>query len=193
MLEKRAQDIENKGLDNGLGTSAGLLLEGAKSSDKVHGQVKDILNFSRELQNADFSDMLRYRNPNLYKAAEMAETWGVNKYGSKRDADMMTGQVSRMLGGISPSLNISKALEESKAKAVNDVLEGVKKSQASRILGQEGLSDEDRDWMRKIAENPGIVKGLGEGSSTKFKNWFLLRGQDLLRGTELFRPTPAVE
>ena len=139
------------------------------------------------------SDMLRYRNPNLYKAAEMAETWGVNKYGSKRDADMMTGQVSRMLGGISPSLNISKALEESKAKAVNDVLEGVKKSQASRILGQEGLSDEDREWMRKIAENPGIVKGLGEGSSTKFKNWFLLRGQDLLRGTELFRPTPAVE
>jgi hypothetical protein len=98
-----------------------------------------------------------------------------------------------MLGGISPSLNISKALEESKAKAVNDVLEGVKKSQASRILGQEGLSDEDRDWMRKITENPGIVKGLGEGSSTKFKNWFLLRGQDLLRGTELFRPTPAVE
>ena len=76
MLEKRAQDIEKKGLDNGMGTSAGMLLEGAKSSDKVHAQVKDILDFSKELQNADLSDMLRYSNPDLYKAMEMGEIEG---------------------------------------------------------------------------------------------------------------------
>ena len=193
MLEKRAQDIEKKGLDNGMGTSAGMLLEGAKSSDKVHAQVKDILDFSKELQNADLSDMLRYRNPDLYKAMEMGETWLVNKYGSKRDADMFTGQASRMLGAIDPKLNISEQLAKAKQKDVDEVRKNVKKSQASRILGQQDLSDEDREWVKKIAENPGIVEGYGEGSSSKFKNWYLLRGQDILRGTDIFRPTPAVE
>lgn len=193
MLEKRAQDIEKKGLDNGMGTSAGMLLEGAKSSDKVHAQVKDILDFSKELQNADLSDMLRYRNPDLYKAMEMGETWLVNKYGSKRDADMFTGQASRMLGAIDPKLNISETLAKAKKKDVDEVRKNVKKSQASRILGQQDLSDEDREWVKKIAENPGIVEGYGEGSSSKFKNWYLLRGQDILRGTDIFRPTPAVE
>lgn len=193
MLEKRAQDIEKKGLDKGMGTSAGMLLEGAKSSDKVHAQIKDILDFSKELQNADLSDMWRYKNPELYKAIEMAENWGINKYGSKRDADMLTGQISRMLGAFSPTLNISKQLAEAKEKGVADVRKNVKKSQASRILGQPDLSDEDREWVKKIAENPGIVEGYGEGSSSKFKNWYLLRGQDILRGTDIFRPTPAVE
>lgn len=194
MLEKRAQDIEKKkGLDNGMSTSAGLLLEGAKSSDKVHAQVKDILDFSKELQNADLSDMWRYKNPELYKAMEMGENWLVNKYGSKRDADMFTGQASRMLGAIDPKLNISDQLAKAKKKDVEEVRKNIKKSQASRILGQQDLSDEDREWVKKISENPGIVEGYGEGSSSKFKNWYLLRGQDILRGTDIFRPTPAVE
>jgi hypothetical protein len=55
------------------------------------------------------------------------------------------------------------------------------------------LSEEDREWMSKIAQNPDIVKGAGEGNSSKFRNWYLMRGMDLMRGTELFRPTPSVD
>ena len=193
-LEKRARDIEKDGLDDGMGMSVGELLELAKSSDKYKDKISDILRFGNEFQSANYMDYLSLKNPALRQAADAAETWIVNKYGSKRDADLLTGQASRLLAAIDPRLNMSNILAEKKQEAVDRKVRDVQKSQAGQILSMDKtLTDEDRDWLKKIQDNPSIVTGIGEGNSARFRNWFLLRGQDIMRGTSLFRPTPSVE
>ena len=193
-LEKRARDIEKDGLDDGMGMSVGELLELAKSSDKYKDKISDILRFGNEFQNANYMDYLSLKNPALRQAADAAETWIVNKYGSKRDADLLTGQASRLLAAIDPRLNMSNLLAEKKQEAVNRKVRDVQKSHAGRILSvDKTLTEEDRYWLNKIQDNPSIVNGIGEGNSARFRNWFLLRGQDIMRGTSLFRPTPSVE
>lgn len=193
-LEKRARDIKKDGLDDGMGTSVGELLELAKSSDTYKDKISDILRFGNEFQNADYMDYLSLKNPALKHAANAVKTWMVNKYGSKRDADVLTGQASRLLANIDPRLNISNNLAEKKQEAVDRKVRDVQKSHAGQILSMDKtLTDEDRDWLKKIQDNPSIVTGIGEGNSARFRNWFLLRGQDLMRGTSLFRPTPSVE
>lgn len=193
-LEKRARDIEKDGLDDGMGMSVGELLELAKSSDKYKDKISDILRFGNEFQNANYMDYLSLKNPALRHAANAVETWMVNKYGSKRDADLLTGQASRLLAAIDPRLNMSQILAEKKQEAVDRKIRDVQKSHAGRILSMDKtLTDEDRDWLKKIQDNPSIVNGIGEGNSPRFRNWFLLRGQDIMRGTSLFRPTPSVE
>ena len=193
-LEKRARDIEKDGLDDGMGMSVGELLELAKSSDKYKDKISDIMRFGNEFQNANYMDYLSLKNPALRQAADAAETWIVNKYGSKRDADLLTGQASRLLAAIDPRLNMSNLLAEKKQEAVNRKVRDVQKSHAGRILSvDKTLTEEDRYWLNKIQDNPSIVNGIGEGNSARFRNWFLLRGQDIMRGTSLFRPTPSVE
>lgn len=193
-LEKRARDIEKDGLDDGMGMSVGELLELAKSSDKYKGRISDIMRFGNEFQNADYMDYLSLKNPALRHAANAVKTWMLNKYGSKRDVDLLTGQASRLLAAIDPRLNISNVLAEKKQEAVNRKVRDVQKSHAGQILSMDKtLTDEDRYWMNKIKDNPSIVNGIGEGNSARFRNWFLLRGQDIMRGTSLFRPTPSVE
>lgn len=193
-LEKRARDIETKGLDYSNGMRVGELLGLAKSSDKYKDKISDIMRFGNEFQNANYMDYLSLKNPALRQAADAAETWMVNKYGSNRDADLLTGQASRLLAAIDPRLNISNILAEKKQEAVDRKLRDVQKSHAGRILSvDKTLTDEDRYWMNKIKDNPSIVNGIGEGNSARFRNWFLLRGQDIMRGTSLFRPTPSVE
>ena len=193
-LEKRARDIEKDGLDYGMGMSVGELLELARSSDKYKDKISDIMRFGNEFQNANYMDYLSLKNPALRQAADAAETWIVNKYGSKRDADLLTGQASRLLAAIDPRLNMSNLLAEKKQEAVDRKVRDVQKSQAGQILSMDKtLTDEDRDWLKKIQDNPSIVTGIGEGNSARFRNWFLLRGQDIMRGTSLFRPTPSVE
>ena len=193
-LEKRARDIEKDGLDDGKGMSVGELLELAKSSDKYKDRISDILRFGNEFQNANYMDYLSLKNPALRQAADAAETWIVNKYGSKRDADLLTGQASRLLAAIDPRLNMSNLLAEKKQEAVDRKVRDVQKSHAGRILSvDKTLTEEDRYWLNKIQDKPSIVTGIGEGNSARFRNWFLLRGQDIMRGTSLFRPTPSVE
>lgn len=193
-LEKRASDIEKDLLDDGMEKSVGYLLELAKSSDKYKDKISDIMRFGNEFQNADYMDYLSLKNPALRHAANAVKTWMVNKYGSNRDADVLTGQASRLLANIDPRLNISQILAEKKQEAVDRKVREVQKSQAGQILSMDKtLTDEDRDWLKKIKDNPSIVNGLGEGNSARFRNWFLLRGQDIMRGTSLFRPTPSVE
>ena len=193
-LEKRASDIVKDGLYYGKGMDVGELLELAKSSDKYKDRISDILMFGNEFQNANYMDYLSLKNPALRHAADAVKTWMVNKYGSKRDVDLLTGQASRLLATIDPRLNMSNLLAEKKQEAVDRKVRDVQKSQAGQILSvDKTLTEEDRYWLNKIQDNPSIVTGIGEGNSARFRNWFLLRGQDIMRGTSLFRPTPAVE
>lgn len=193
-LEKRARDLKKDGLDDGMGMSVGELLELSKSSDEYKDKISDILRFGNEFNNADYMDYLSLKNPALRHASDAVKTLFVNKYGSKRDVDLLTGQASRLLAAIDPRLNMSEILAEKKQEAVDRKVRDVQKSQAGQILSMDKtLTDEDRYWLKKIQNNPSIVTGIGEGNSARFRNWFLLRGQDIMRGTSLFRPTPSVE
>ena len=185
-VQKAADDMGYEGAEQ--------IMEGLTKSPNFD----DILSFSDQvIKDANTMDMLRYRNPKLATAVDAAleagSNWGINKYGSKRDADIILGGVSRMLGSIDPSLNLSKKLEDSRKEDIEEQRNEVKKSQAKQILETKELEAEDREWLNKLIKNPKMMEGYGEGGSSKFKNWLLLRGQDILRGTELFRPTYEVE
>lgn len=159
------------------------------------GYADDILDFAETFKNANFFDRLRYKNPNASKvvdaAMESVGNYATNKYGSKRDADVILNGLSKL--GASADLDLSKMLKDAKDEAKEEALTELKKSQAKQILNTQKLDAEDREWLNKLIKNPKMMEGYGEGGSSKFKNWLLLRGQDILRGTELFRPTYEVE
>lgn len=168
----------------------------AEAGDQLE-YLSDVLDFSDDvLKNADVFDLIKLKYPKVGTAAkgvaEGAGNFVTNKYGSKRDADIILGSVSRLGAGY--GLDVSKKIKEAKDKAVEEARTELKKSQAAQILSTDKtLTEEDKDWLAKLAKKPNIIEGYGEGGSTKFKNWFLVRGQDILRGTELFRPTYDVE
>lgn len=113
-------------------------------------------------------------------AANAIKTWGVNEYGSDHDAGLVLNTVGQSVKELRKDQE--KSRQERKEKAA-----------ASRVLNDlikagEELTDEDKKWIQKIEQNPGMVKGFGEGNTTAFRNWMLLRGADLLNGTPLYRP-----
>lgn len=114
-------------------------------------------------------------------AANVLQTWGVNKYGSDSDAGLVLNTVG------APVKELRKDQEKSRQERSRNV-------SASRILGDlekagTELTEEDTKWLKKIEQNPGMVQGYGEGNTPAFRNWMLLRGSDLLSGTPLYRPT----
>lgn len=160
--------------------------------------LDDVLQFSDDvLKDANLFDKLKVTNPKTSVAVDAALEAGknfvTNKYGSKRDADVILSGVSQMLGSIDPKFNLSKKLEESRKEDVDKVRTELQKSQVGSILKDKTLNDEDRKWLGELFKNPKMMEGYGSGSDTKFKNWLLLRGQDILRGTQLYRPTFEVE
>lgn len=118
-------------------------------------------------------------------AANALQTWGVNKYGSDKDAGVVLNTVG------APVKELRKDQEKSRQ-------ERARKVSASRILGDlekagTELTEEDTKWLKKIEQNPGMVQGYGEGNTPSFRNWMLLRGSDLLSGTPLYRPAFSAE
>ena len=119
---------------------------------------------------------------------QVGAAFGVNKYGNdKHGGDYAAQAIS---GGAFDSKEFRKEQEKERRKKATSV-------EAASILApmskDSALSEEDRKWLGKIADNPDIVRGMAEGSSQAFRNWYLLRGQDLLRNTQYFRATPEVE
>ncbi len=119
---------------------------------------------------------------------DVAMAFGVNKYGGDKTGANYAAQ-ALSFGALDPK-EIRKEQEKERRKKATSV-------EAASILApmskDSALSEEDRKWLGKIADNPDIVRGMAEGSSQAFRNWYLLRGQDLLRNTQYFRATPEVE
>lgn len=128
-------------------------------------------------------------------AQQALGTYVVNKYGSRRDADVMT----RVLGGAASGL-FSMAGEEVDPMFVQNFTrqehedfeneESAKKvSKATR--GVE-LSETDKKYIDIIKNNPDVVKfgytSNDDPQGRKFKMWLLERGNKLLAGTGLVRP-----
>ena len=193
LLQKRAEDLEGKA--KGMGVSTSELLDRANQKE-----IGDILDFSKQLADADWMNKLHFSDPSKAKAlniaGEAAESWAVNKYGSKRDATPVLGGVSNLVQSVAPDLNIQKELQESRNRKMEAAEKKYKQSVASQVIGNldpKTLSADDKKYLNMVAENPDIIKGIGEGNKPGFRNWYLLRGSDILRGTELYRPTFEVE
>ena len=118
------------------------------------------------------------------KAAYAAKDFAVNKYGSDADAS----KVLALIPGMEDPKQLRK--EQQKARQVK------REAKAAQILDLSGYDSEDQKYLSLIKSKPEVLRGIGkEAQDSKFKNWLLLRGNDILReqGSELFRPTPSVE
>lgn len=118
-------------------------------------------------------------------AANALKTWGVNEYGSEHDAGLVLNTVGQSVKELRKDQEKSRQERTRKASA-SSILKDLEKAGAA-------LTEEDTKWLKKIEEKPGMVKGFGEGSSPAFMNWMLLRGNDILKGTPLYRPAFTVE
>lgn len=106
--------------------------------------------------------------------------WAVNKYGSEGDADML----------LSPAPSLKDALKESR----QEVQDAPKKRKATadvlRIVSEgDSLTADDRKYLDAIAKNPDIMKIGYKDDPGGFRLWLLERGNRLLQGTSVFRPT----
>lgn len=185
--------IQKAAREEGIDTKEGL--EAALENSKI---LDDVLNFSDDvLKDANFFDRLRVTNPKTSAAVdatlEAGTNYVTNKYGSKRDADVILSGVSRMLGAIDPKLNLSQKLEEDRKADADKARTELQKKQVGSLMTDDKLTEEDRKWLGELFKNPKMMEGYGKGNDTRFQNWLLLRGQDILRGTELFRPTYEAE
>lgn len=106
--------------------------------------------------------------------------WTVNKYGSEGDADML----------LSPTPSLKDALNENR----QEVHDAPKKRKAAadvlRIVSEgDGLTADDRKYLDAIAKNPDIMKIGYKDDPGGFRLWLLERGNRLLQGTSVYRPT----
>ena len=116
------------------------------------------------------------------KAAYAAKDFAVNKYGSDSDAS----KVLALIPGVDDPKQLRK--EQEKARQAH------KEAKAAQVLDLSNYEPEDQKYLSIIKNKPEVLRGIGkEAHDPKFKTWLLLRGNDILRGTELYRPTPTVE
>lgn len=118
-------------------------------------------------------------------AGDALQNFGVNMYGKDTEAT----NVANLIG-----VDVKKVRKEQKEQKAKNA-----KAAAASVLSGEGLSGDDTKYIEAIKANPSIVQfGLNSGNQredTKFKNWLLLRGNDIMRsqGSGLYRPTFEVE
>lgn len=110
--------------------------------------------------------------------------WGINKYGSETDADLL----------LSPLPSVKKALKEERKKTQGAPANRNKSADVLKVIGEnQGLTAEDQKYLNAIAKNPEIMTVGYKEDPNGFKLWLLERGNDLLSGTRVFRPTFDVE
>jgi hypothetical protein len=116
---------------------------------------------------------------------EAAMTWAVNKSGEDSDASMLN-----TLFGVS-----TKDLRESQEQK----REQRRLTKAADVMNLEGVNEDDKAYLEEIKRTAGtdkdVLKGFGVGNTPKFRNWYLLRGADLVKNLapQLYRPTFDVE
>lgn len=119
-------------------------------------------------------------------SSEMLKNFSVNNWGSDTDAS----RILNLVPGLGDVKGVRKKYQEEPRKKA-------RAAKAKDILDLSGLTGEDAKFMQAIRETAGtdrdVLKGFGIGNTAEFRNWYLLRGADLLRGSELYRPTFEVE
>lgn len=165
-------------------------------SEKIAAGMEDNIDNILAVRNsgADFGDYMSLAHPKLAETASYAKnvlnTLAANKAGNQSNVERAVTPIESFIG-------MPGSISRPVRKLQTEQRENAKKAQAKavlNILADNAENDEDRKWLGIIANNPGIVRGEGaEALNSAFRNWYLLRGSDILRGTELYRPTFEVE
>lgn len=114
-----------------------------------------------------------------FTPTNMAKTYVVNQIGSS-DPDIAKGAISSLTAGKVDADKVRKSAAESKAKTQAQ-------SAVSKILSASpDLTEEDQKYLRMVEKNPDVVKFSQDDG---FKQWLLLRGNEILKGTPAHRPT----
>lgn len=113
----------------------------------------------------------------------MLQTYAINQVGSSSDkaADLIGTAL-----GMGNAKEIREKNTERKAKAAH-------KARVSDILTAPGADAEDVKWLTIVKDNPKVLQYGYADDPEGFKRWMLTRGNDLLRGTPLYRPAWEVE
>lgn len=165
-------------------------------SEKIAAGMEDNLDNILAVRNsgADFGDYMSLAHPKVTQAAssvkDVLNTLAANKAGNQSNVERAVTPIESFIG-------MPGSLSKPVRKFQTEQRENAKKAQAKSVLNamaNNAQTDEDRKWLGIIAENPGIVRGEGaKALDPEFRKWMLIRGSDILRGTELYRPTFEVE
>lgn len=165
-------------------------------SEKIAAGMEDNMDNILAVRNsgADFGDYMSLAHPKMTQTATYAKdvlnTLAANKAGNQSNVEKAVTPLESFIG--MPG-SISKPVR----KLQTEQRENAKKAQAKAVLNamaNNAETDEDKKWLGIIADNPGIVRGEGaKALDPEFRKWMLIRGSDILRGTELYRPTFEVE
>ena len=110
--------------------------------------------------------------------------WAVNKAGTENASDLILSQTPE----------IKKTLKTESRKTHTAPANRNKSSDVLKVIGEnQGLTAADQKYLKAIADNPEIMTVGYKDDPTGFKLWLLERGNDLLSGTRVFRPTFGVE
>lgn len=165
-------------------------------SEKIAAGMEDNMDNILAVRNsgADFGDYMSLAHPKITQTASYAKdvlnTLAANKAGNQSNVERAVTPIESFIG-------MPGSLSKPVRKLQTEQRENAKKAQAKAVLNvmaNNAKTDEDRKWLGIIAENPGIVRGEGaKALDPEFRKWMLIRGSDILRGTELYRPTFEVE
>jgi hypothetical protein len=165
-------------------------------SEKIAAGMEDNLDNILAVRNsgADFGDYMSLAHPKMTQTASYAKdvlnTLAANKAGNQSNVERAVTPIESFIG-------MPGSLSKPVRKFQTEQRENAKKAQAKAVLNamaNNAKTDEDRKWLGIIAENPGIVRGEGaKALDPEFRKWMLIRGSDILRGTEFYRPTFEVE
>lgn len=192
LADKKTKDIKK----GGTVTRVRKYPDNFTPSEKIAAGMEDNIDNLLAVRNsgADFGDYMSLAHPKMIQTVtsvkDVLNTLAANKAGNQSNVEKAVAPIESFIGA--PG-TISKPIR----KLQTEQRENAKKSQAKAVLNamaKSAQTDEDRKWLGIIAENPGIVRGEGaKALDPEFRKWMLVRGSDILRGTELYRPTFEVE
>lgn len=149
--------------------------------------AKDAMNLLRgaKLTNrAKFNDIMQ----------QALGAWGVNKYGSRRDADaglsVLGGAASGIFGMLGEESD-PKAVQKFARKEHDEFERKEANKRIDRAINGIRLNDEDKMFINVIRKNPNVMKfGIGDDEilNKRFKLWLIDRGNNILMQTGLVRP-----
>lgn len=147
---------------------------------KDKAKVSQVFEKYPELQAALFKD----KYPRL---SDIGAAYGINQF---------AGNSTRPAEAAANAYGIP--IKEWKEEDAAERAEAKRQSDISKILdagAAQTLTEQDKAYLADIKANPGlVVTGYPDlKQNNSFKEWLLLRGHDLLRGTSAARPTWEVE
>jgi hypothetical protein len=190
-LLKKAEDLNKL-------RSSNKTLEGASTSDIIRGTAYtgDVAN-GNAIQ-PEHARQMFMENPELFNYAYWKNASKLDKLGNAIN-QAAPSLIINKAGKSKYAPEITQVFKDSIEKDRQETKKKSNKSQVSKVISAKradsSLTSEDERFLSDIANNPSILQYGYEDSrlNDQFKMWLLKGGNDLLRGTDAFRPVWDVE